>query len=78
MLESVAMRPPARLGGYRPGRFGHLREVGMNGFVPAIESEEASVWVVVHIYDSVRLCLVRIHPRLCVGIMCASADTHPR
>ncbi|KAI0051572.1 hypothetical protein FA95DRAFT_1569860 [Auriscalpium vulgare] len=38
-------------GGVRKGRFGHLREVGMRGFVPAVEEEDRSVWVVVHIYD---------------------------
>jgi len=32
------------------GRFGHLREVGWKGFVPAVE-EDQNVWVVVHIYD---------------------------
>ncbi|KAI0300073.1 hypothetical protein B0F90DRAFT_1630009, partial [Multifurca ochricompacta] len=32
------------------GRFGHLREVGLKGFVPAVE-EDQNVWVVVHIYD---------------------------
>lgn len=32
------------------GRFGHLREVGLEGFVPAVE-EDQNVWVVVHIYD---------------------------
>jgi hypothetical protein len=35
------------------GRFGHLREVGLEGFVPAVE-EDQNVWVVVHIYDPVR------------------------
>jgi hypothetical protein len=34
------------------GRFGHLREVGLAGFVPAVE-EDRNVWVVVHIYDPV-------------------------
>jgi hypothetical protein len=34
------------------GRFGHLREVGLKGFVPAVE-ENQNVWVVVHIYDPV-------------------------
>ena len=34
------------------GRFGHLREVGLSGFVPAVE-EDRNVWVVVHIYDPV-------------------------
>ncbi|KAI0266448.1 thioredoxin-like protein [Gloeopeniophorella convolvens] len=37
-------------GGRRRGRFGHLREVGLKGFVPAVE-EDSDVWVVVHIYD---------------------------
>lgn len=32
------------------GRFGHLREVGLRGFVSAVE-EDQTVWVVVHIYD---------------------------
>ncbi|KAK7689606.1 hypothetical protein QCA50_007398 [Cerrena zonata] len=35
----------------RRGRFGHLREVGMRGYVQAVESEERNIWVVVHIYD---------------------------
>ena len=37
------------------GRFGHLREVGLEGFVSAVE-EDQNVWVVVHIYDPVRAC----------------------
>lgn len=37
----------------REGRFGHLREVGIKGFVTAVEKEERGVWVVVHLYDSV-------------------------
>ena len=37
------------------GRFGHLREVGLEGFVTAVE-EDKNVWVVVHIYDPVRAC----------------------
>jgi hypothetical protein len=38
------------------GRFGHLREVGLEGFVSAVE-EDQNVWVVVHIYDPVRACI---------------------
>ncbi|KAI0287291.1 hypothetical protein BC826DRAFT_56337 [Russula brevipes] len=34
----------------RGGPFGHLREVGLKGYVPAVE-EDHDVWVVVHIYD---------------------------
>jgi len=37
----------------REGRFGHLREVGLKGFLGAVEKEETGVWVVVHLYDSV-------------------------
>jgi hypothetical protein len=34
----------------RDGRFGHLREVGVEGFVDSVE-EERGIWVLVHIYD---------------------------
>ena len=37
----------------REGKFGHLREVGLKGFLGAVENEDKSVWVVVHLYDSV-------------------------
>jgi len=37
----------------REGLFGHLREVGLKGFVAAVEKEEMGIWVVVHLYDSV-------------------------
>jgi hypothetical protein len=37
----------------RDGRFGHLREVGVNGFVPAVEKEDRGMWVVVHLYEPV-------------------------
>lgn len=40
------------LGLPRPGRFGHLREVGRGGFVSAVEREDRGVWVVVHLYES--------------------------
>ncbi|KAJ7647082.1 thioredoxin-like protein [Roridomyces roridus] len=36
----------------RQGRFGHLREVGVKGFLNAVEGEEKGTWVVVHIYES--------------------------
>ncbi|KAF8660611.1 hypothetical protein AX16_001590 [Volvariella volvacea WC 439] len=39
------------LGNRKEGKFGHLREVGLNGFVSAVEKEERGVWVVVHLYD---------------------------
>ncbi|KAF8912092.1 thioredoxin-like protein [Gymnopilus junonius] len=36
----------------REGRFGHLREVGLKGYLAAVEKEEMGTWVVVHLYDS--------------------------
>lgn len=36
------------------GRFGHLREVGLDGFLKAVEAEELHVWVVLHLYHPVR------------------------
>jgi hypothetical protein len=36
------------------GRFGHLREVGLGGFLKAVEAEERHVWVVLHLYHPVR------------------------
>lgn len=38
----------------KEGKFGHLREVGVKGFVDAVEKEERGIWVVVHIYEPVR------------------------
>ncbi|CAK5281618.1 unnamed protein product [Mycena citricolor] len=35
----------------RQGKFGHLREVGVKGFLPAVEGESRGTWVVVHLYD---------------------------
>ena len=35
------------------GRFGHLREVGLDGFLKAVEAEERHVWVVLHLYHPV-------------------------
>lgn len=37
----------------REGRFGHLREAGMRGFLGAVEQEQKNVWVVVHLYEPV-------------------------
>jgi len=42
------------LGRPRGGPFGHLREVGRAGFVAAVENEKRGVWVVIHLYESVR------------------------
>ncbi|KAH9991949.1 hypothetical protein BJV74DRAFT_835257 [Russula compacta] len=41
---------PVTLERRQRGQFGHFREVGLKGFVPAVE-EDQNVWVVVHIYD---------------------------
>ncbi|KAF7321754.1 Phosducin domain-containing protein [Mycena kentingensis (nom. inval.)] len=35
----------------RQGRFGHLREVGVKGFLPAVEGETKGTWIVVHLYE---------------------------
>ncbi|KAF7361701.1 Phosducin domain-containing protein [Mycena venus] len=35
----------------RKGRFGHLREVGVKGFLQAVEGEQKGTWVVVHLYE---------------------------
>ena len=39
--------------GRKRGKFGHLREVGLKSFLGAVENEDKSVWVVVHLYDPV-------------------------
>lgn len=41
------------LGRTKEGRFGHLREVGLKGFLNAVEKEERGIWVVVHLFDPV-------------------------
>lgn len=38
-------------GGLRQAKFGHLREVGVQGYVSAVENEDKGVWVIVHLYD---------------------------
>ncbi|PPR01089.1 hypothetical protein CVT26_015995 [Gymnopilus dilepis] len=35
----------------REGKFGHLREVGLKGYLSAVEKEQTGTWVVVHLYD---------------------------
>ena len=49
------------------GRFGHLREVGLDGYLKAVEAEERHVWVVLHLYHPVRLscecCRVGLNSR---------------
>jgi hypothetical protein len=53
---------PITLERQQRGRFGHLREVGLKGFVPAVEEEDQNVWVVVHIYDPVSLSMLILTP----------------
>jgi hypothetical protein len=43
--------------GRKGQKFGHLREVGVGGFVDAVEKERSDIWVVMHIYDPVSLLL---------------------
>lgn len=48
------------LGREKEGRFGHLREVGLKGFLGAVEKEERGVWVVVHLYDPVSCIILNL------------------
>lgn len=51
--EAAAQRRHDVFGQKKEGRFGHLREVGIKGFLAAVEEETAGVSVIVHLYDSV-------------------------
>lgn len=51
MLEGLDSSAASKINGTVAGRFGHLREVGMSGFVSAVENEARGVWVVVHLYE---------------------------
>ncbi|KLO18317.1 hypothetical protein SCHPADRAFT_845375, partial [Schizopora paradoxa] len=51
MLEGLDTNVASKMNGAGAGRFGHLREVGMAGFVGAVEKEARGVWVVVHLYE---------------------------
>lgn len=51
----------------RDKSFGHLREIGFEQFLPAVEEEEDSVPVVLHLYEPVStpsLCLSAVQPWL--------------
>ncbi|KAF8077753.1 thioredoxin-like protein [Lyophyllum atratum] len=50
--ETAADRRKDVFGHAKEGRFGHLREVGANGFLKGVEQEDRGIWVVVHLYDS--------------------------
>ncbi|KAJ7902043.1 hypothetical protein B0H14DRAFT_2669667 [Mycena olivaceomarginata] len=45
----------------RKGRFGHLREVGVKGFLHAVEDELRGTWIVVHLYEPTLARLARVH-----------------
>lgn len=59
-------------------RFGHLREVGLEGFLKAVEQEERDVWVVLHLYHPVRFIDVYLsaclNPRLQSLDRCEALD----
>jgi len=50
-LRFARVRDKGRTSNGGGGRFGHLREVGLEGFLKAVEQEERHVWVVLHLYD---------------------------
>lgn len=60
-IEKTQQGKRDMFGKKREGLFGHLREVGLKGFVAAVEKEEKGVWVVVHLYDSVSQSLSLPH-----------------
>lgn len=53
-LRFARVRDNGRTGQSGGGKFGHLREVGAEGFLKAVEAEERHVWVVLHLYHPVR------------------------
>jgi hypothetical protein len=59
------LRAPIARGG--AGVFGHLREIGLSGYVQAVEKEERDVWVVVHIYHPVRLLCICVTATMAEG-----------
>lgn len=65
-IRFARVRDRGRTGHGAGGRFGHLREVGLEGFLKAVEAEERHVWVVLHLYHSVRFsymrCLTLLNP----------------
>ena len=54
-LEQIRFARVRDKGNSGNGRFGHLREVGLDGFLKAVEAEERLVWVVLHLYHPVSL-----------------------
>jgi hypothetical protein len=58
---SPRVRDKGRTSHSESGRFGYLREVGLEGFLKAVEAEERHVWVVLHLY----------HPVESLGVCCS-------
>lgn len=54
-LRFARVRDKGRTSHGGGGRFGHLREVGLEGFLKAVEAEDRHVWVVLHLYHPVRI-----------------------
>lgn len=52
-LEEIRFARVRDKGHSGSGRFGYLREVGLEGFLKAVEAEERHVWVVLHLYHPV-------------------------
>lgn len=52
-MRFARVRDKARTSHGGGGKFGHLREVGLEGFLKAVEAEERHVWVVLHLYHPV-------------------------
>jgi hypothetical protein len=52
-VDPLALHKTDMLGRRKETKFGHLREIGVKGFVTAVEGEERGVWVVVHLYEPV-------------------------
>ena len=77
-LSFALVRDQGRTSHGRSGRFGHLREVGLDGFLKAIEAEERHVWVVLHLYHPVRFshgCYpATLNPRLQSLDRCEALD----
>jgi hypothetical protein len=77
-LRFARVRDKGRTSHGGGGRFGHLREVGLDGFLKAVEAEERHVWVVLHLYHPVRFsdgfCLTILNPRLQVLDRCEALD----
>ena len=59
MLEGAPDPRLQQMTGKKPGKFGHLREVGIKNFVSAVEKEAKGVWVLVHLFDPV--CSSKFH-----------------